>query len=374
MRYARPVALGVLVVAVLAAGVLLAEDLFWLRVLTFALLLSAVAQSWNLLAGYAGQWSLAQLAFFGIGAYAAGIADARYGIPLLVGLVPAVLLTALVAAVIGGVTLRIRGHYFSLVTFLLTVSLFELVREFADYTGGQYGLSVPFRPGTDVIQLQFDSQVAYYYLAAAVATVATVILWGVSRSRVGLLLRAIRDDEDAAAALGVRTLALKVYAMSISAVMAATAGVAYLATYKLMDAETAFGIHNSLDPVVAGILGGAGVLMGGVVGEGILQPVIAEVNVNFGSIPGVAALVYGLILMAAILLIPRGILRLVGPGGVAKTVASLRNRFTRERAGVAPVGAAGAQIDGGGLLADEIEGGVAEAPVPARPSRTGSGE
>jgi branched-chain amino acid transport system permease protein len=374
MRYARQIALGVLVVAVIAAGALFADNLFWLRVLTYALLLSAVAQSWNLLAGYAGQWSLAQLAFFGMGAYAAGIADARYGIPLLVGLVPAVVVTALVAAVIGGVTLRIRGHYFSLVTFLLTVSLFELVREFADYTGGQYGLSVPFRPGTDVIRLQFDNQVAYYYLAVGVAAAATLILWAVSRSRIGLLLRAIRDDEDAAAALGVRTLALKVYAMVISAVMASMAGVAYLATYKLMDAETAFGVNTSLDPVVAGILGGAGVLPGGVVGEGILQPVIAKVNVNFGSVPGVAALVYGLILMAVILLIPRGILRLVGPGGLAKTGASLRNRFTRDRAGLSPVGAAGAPADGGGLLADDVADDVTEARVPARPSQTGTGE
>jgi branched-chain amino acid transport system permease protein len=374
MRYARQIALGILVVAVIAAGALFADNLFWLRVLTYALLLSAVAQSWNLLAGYAGQWSLAQLAFFGMGAYAAGIADARYGIPLLVGLVPAVVVTALVAAVIGGVTLRIRGHYFSLVTFLLTVSLFELVREFADYTGGQYGLSVPFRPGTDVIRLQFDNQVAYYYLAVGVAAAATLILWAVSRSRIGLLLRAIRDDEDAAAALGVRTLALKVYAMVISAVMASMAGVAYLATYKLMDAETAFGVNTSLDPVVAGILGGAGVLPGGVVGEGILQPVIAKVNVNFGSVPGVAALVYGLILMAVILLIPRGILRLVGPGGLAKTGASLRNRFTRDRAGLSPVGAAGAPADGGGLLADDVADDVTEARVPARPSQTGTGE
>jgi branched-chain amino acid transport system permease protein len=374
MRYGRHIALGVLVVAVLAAGALLADNLFWLRVLTYALLLSAVAQSWNLLAGYAGQWSLAQLAFFGMGAYAAGIADARYGIPLLVGLVPAVVVTGLVAVVIGGVTLRIRGHYFSLVTFLLTVSLFELVRQFADYTGGQYGLSVPFRPGTDIIRLQFDNQVAYYYLAAGVAAVATLILWGVSRSRIGLLLRAIRDDEDAAAALGVRTLALKVYAMVISAVMASMAGVAYLATYKLMDAETAFGIHNSLDPVVAGILGGAGVLAGGVVGEGILQPVIGEVNVNFGSIPGVAALVYGLILMAAILLIPRGILRLVGPGGLAKTRASLRNRFTRDRSGLSPVGAAGALADGGGLLADDVADGLTDAAVPTGPAPSGSSE
>lgn len=326
MRWQR-VFVAVAFVAVVVGGALLQDNVFWIRVLTFALLLSAVAQSWNLLAGYAGQWSLAQLAFFGVGAYAAGILEQRWHVPLLVGLVVAVAVTALFAAGIGYVTLRIRGHYFSLVTFLLTVSLFELVRYFADYTGGQYGLSITFQPGTNLLMLQFENQVAYYYVAVAVAFIATGTVWFTARSRLGLLLRAIRDDEESAAALGTRVLALKVAAIAISASMAAVAGVAYLSTYKLMDAETAFGIHNSLDPVVAGILGGAGTLLGGVVGEFVLQPVVAQVNVQFGSLPGVAALLYGLILMLAILLIPRGLLRLLRPGGVQRYAASFRSRF-----------------------------------------------
>lgn len=328
MRWRRITA-GVALVSILSAGLVLQNNIFWVRVLTLALLLSAVAQSWNLLAGYAGQWSLAQLAFFGVGAYSAGLLELRFHIPLLVGLVVAIAITALFAAVIGYVTLRIRGHYFALVTFLLTVSLFELVRYFADYTGGQYGLSVPFKPGTDILMLQFDNQIAYYYLAVVVMLIASATLWFVARSRFGLLLRAIRDDEDSAAALGVRVLALKIAAMAISASMAALAGVAYLATYKLMDAETAFGIHNSLDPVVAGILGGAGTLTGGVAGEFVLQPAIAQVNVQFGSLPGVASLLYGVILMLAILLIPQGLLRLAKPGGWRRHKQSVSARFRR---------------------------------------------
>lgn len=332
------IVVGVALVAVLAAGPILQNNLFWIRVLTFALLLSAVAQSWNLLAGYAGQWSLAQLAFFGVGAYAAGILEQRFDIPLLVGLFIAVAITAVFAAAIGYVTLRIRGHYFALVTFLLTVSLYELVRFFADYTGGQYGLSIDFQPGTNVLMLQFDNQIAYYYLAVIVMLIATLTLWFIARSRLGLTLRAIRDDEDAAAALGIRVLALKVVAMAISASIASIAGVAYLATYKLMDAETAFGIHNSLDPVVAGILGGAGTLFGGVAGEFILQPVIAQVNVQFGSLPGIAALLYGLILMLAILIIPQGLLRLATPGGLRRYGAAFKARFRRKPGPAEPSG------------------------------------
>lgn len=309
----KRVAVVAAVVVLIVLGILL-QQTFWVRVLTLALLFSAVAQSWNLMAGYAGQWSLAQLAFFGVGAYAAGIMQQEFGIPLLIGLIPAVLFTALFASGIGYITMRLRGHYFSVATFFLVVSLFELVRYFADYTGGQYGLTLAFSREIDVLKLQFPNVRVYYFIALAVAGIATAILWWVATSKFGLKLRAIRDDQDAAAALGIRVLRYKVIAMAISAAMASLAGVAYLATYKLMDAETAFGVHAALDPVVGGILGGAGQLMGGVLGELVLQPAVAQVNVAAGSIPGLAALVYGLILMLVILFLPKGII------GMAKKI------------------------------------------------------
>lgn len=323
-------------VLVLLLGVALQNESFWLRVLTFAMLMSAVAQSWNLLAGYTGQWSLAQLAFFGIGAYVAGILELNFGIPLLLGLVPAALLTAAFGVGIGYVTLRLRGHYFAVVTFFMLVALYELVRYFADYTGGQYGLNMPYERGNDVLMLQFDERIVYYYVSVGVMVAATGILWLLVKSPVGLMLRAIRDDQDSAAALGVRTLGLKMLAMGVSAVMAAIAGVVYLGTYKLVDAETAFGIHNSLDPVVAGILGGAGALLGGVVGELALQPIVAQVNVVFGSLPGIASLIYGAILMLVILLIPKGLLGLRVPKGTVQKLT----RFEKKR------DAAGAKLSG----------------------------
>ena len=299
--------LGFVVLAVL--GVVIQEN-FWLRVLTLAFLFTGVAQSWNLMAGYAGQWSLAQLAFFGVGAYAAGILQQEAGVPLLLGLVPAMAVTVVFAVVIGYVTLRLRGHYFSVLTFFLVVALYELVRYFADYTGGQYGLNIPFSAETDVLRLQLGGVRAYYYLGLVVAILSTVALWVVARSQFGLKLRAIRDDQDAAAAVGVAVHKLKVIAMAISAAMAGFAGVAYLATYKLMDADTAFGVHATLDPVVAGILGGAGQLMGGALGEVVLQPVVAQVSRSAGSVPGLTTLVYGLILMLVILFLPKGLLGL----------------------------------------------------------------
>jgi branched-chain amino acid transport system permease protein len=318
-------------VVIAGLGLVLEGQPFWLRVMTFAMLMSAVAQSWNLLAGYAGQWSLAQLAFFGIAAYVAGMIEIYSGVPLLIGLIPAVGITAIIAAFIGLATMRLRGHYFAVVTFFMLAALYELVRYFADYTGGQYGMTLPFKDGNNVLMLQFDNRLSYYYAAFIVMVLGTAILWATIKSPLGLILRSIRDDQDSAAALGVRTLGIKVLAMTISAVMAGIAGVVYLAWSKLMDAETAFGVHNSLDPVVGGILGGAGQLMGGVVGQFALRPIVATVYDVFGSLPGISSLAYGVILMLVILLLPKGLLGLKVPQRGAGKVSGFE--LWRDRTG-----------------------------------------
>lgn len=336
-RAARGVAVATALVLIAGLGLLLQDNRYWLQVMTLALILGTVAQSWNLLAGYAGQWSLAQTAFFGIGGYLSGIALIHWHIPLFAGMFLGALLTAVVGFLVGVATLRIRGHYFALVTFLLTVALSGVALEFANYTGGQYGLSIPLGTTNDFWQLQFQSALPYYYLALAVAIVATGVLYLISHSRLGLLLRTIRDDEDAASALGVRTLRLKVTAMVISAALAALAGCVYLSLYKLMDPDTAFGISTALDPVVAGILGGPGWLFGGLFGEAILQPVIAQANAQFGNSSfSVPELVYGGLLMLAILVLPRGI------AGAGRQLAAWRASRHSSSSSAAPVPASGA--------------------------------
>ncbi len=313
-----------LVAAVLAAVVVVATGLavrnndFVLGVLILVLVFGTVAQSWNLLAGYAGQWSLAQSSFFGIGAYVGGIALVRFHVPLVAGLLVASAAAALAGLVIGYVTLRIRGHYFALVTFLLTTALLTLVNQFGDVTGGDYGFSIPLTHTTDVLNLGFDSLLSYYFVSAALAAIATVTLVVIEKSRLGLLLMAIRDDEDAARMVGIDAFRLKVLAMVISAGMAGLAGPVYLAVYKIIDPYTAFGVSAALNPVVAGILGGPGSVAGGLVGELILQPVLAETNDLFGSTMfGAQQVVYGAILMLLILVMPKGI---------AGVVAALRRR------------------------------------------------
>lgn len=345
-RAAKGAAVALLLVLAIGLGALLKDNRYWLQVMTLVFALGTVAQSWNLLAGFAGQWSLAQTAFFGIGGYLSGIALLHWHVPLFAGMFLAAVLTAIIAFVVGGLTLRIRGHYFALVTFLLTVALGGLVPEFPSYTGGQYGLSIPLAETSDFWQLQFQSQASYYYLALAVAAFATVILYWTSRSRLGLLLRTIRDDEDASVALGVKTLRLKVAAMVISAALAALAGCVYLSSYKLMDSNTAFGITTGLDPVVAGILGGPGWIFGGLLGELILQIVIAQANTQFSATSfSVPDLIYGALLMISILVLPRGI------AGVAERLKAwykARHSAPPAAAVASPAAEAGASAEASG--------------------------
>jgi branched-chain amino acid transport system permease protein len=325
----RTIALAAAVAAVLV-GLGFRDNDFVLGVLILALVFGAVAQSWNLLAGYAGQWSLAQTAFFGIGAYVAGIGLVRLHVPLLLGLVLGGGVAAVAALVIGWITLRIRGHYFALVTFLLITALLTLVNQFGDLTGGDFGLSIPLARKTDVLNLGFDSLLTYYFIACVLAALATAIVFAIERSRLGLLLMAIRDDEDAARMIGINAFHLKVLAMVISGAMAGVAGPVYLAVYKIIDPNTAFGVSAGLNPVVAGILGGPGWVAGGVVGELILQPILAETNNLFGgSMFGAQQVVYGAILMLLILVMPRGI---------AGVVAGMRRRRSARSAAAVPGG------------------------------------
>lgn len=332
----------VAVVVVIALGLGFRNNDFVLGVLILVMVFGTVAQSWNLLAGYAGQWSLAQMSFFGIGAYVGGIALVRLHVPLAVGVVLSVAAAALAGLLIGYATLRIRGHYFALVTFLLTTALLTLVNQFGDVTGGDYGLSIPLVHGTNVADLSFDSLLSYYFLSAVLAGLATATIVVIEKSRLGLLLMAIRDDEDAARMVGVNAFHLKVAAMVISAAMAGAAGPVYLAVYKIIDPNTAFGVSAALNPVVGGILGGPGSVAGGVLGELILQPILAETNDLFGgSMFGAQQIVYGAILMLLILVMPRGIAGLVASVRTRRHRASAQVRDRKALAGATRVGGGG---------------------------------
>lgn len=272
---------------------------------------AAVAQSWILLAGIGGMYSLGHTAFFGLGAYVTAY-FAAWGVPTILGFPAGVLVSGIVAFVLGFFLCRLSGHYFSLVTFIFTIGMGVLFRYLDKYTGGDYGLSVPLRMNPSGLpNLNWEGQLPYYFLALSVVIISTVIIWKIKNSGFGYKLAAIREDMRASRAVGINVFRVRLITFCVSSSLASLAGTVYVSYYKLIDPSTAFGFHTSLNPIVYSITGGVSSLFGGIVGSAILVPISSYLNKFAAELPGVDRVAYGLILMLLILFLPKGILGLL---------------------------------------------------------------
>ncbi len=298
--------LGILTAGGLAAILLAGEGAAQVTV-TLTLIYIAYASAWNIVAGFAGQFTFGHAAFFGLGAYAATLLTQSPGVPPLLGLWAGVVLAALAAAAIGGITLKLRGLYFGLVT-----AVFPLVfAVFANYFGFQE-VSVPFHP---------DGGAAYFtpgnprvLSAAALAAAVLVCLVAVAllRSRLGLFLAALRADQDAAEASGIRTTGAKLAALILSAGLSAIAGALYASAALVVTPGDVFGVQMSVKPVLFAVFGGIGTLAGPVVGAAILVPLSESLTATFGAtLPGLSGLVYGAALLLVITLFPAGLVPVI---------------------------------------------------------------
>ena len=266
-----------------------------------------LGQAWNILGGYGGQLSAGHAAFVGVGAYATTLLSMHWGLSPWIGMLIGGLVAAVLGAVIGGLGFRfgLRGFYF----VLLTVAFAEVCRIVAlntDAMGGALGLYITFTGNP--WQLQFQDNRAYYYLALALMLVATAVVALVERSRLGAYLLAIREDEDAAEALGVDTFRYKLGAIVLSAFLTGVGGAFYANYLFSLQPNAVFGIPLSVDIIIRPIVGGAGTLLGPLVGSLILSP-LAEVARIYFSRPGWTGLhlvVYGALLIGVVLFLPQG--------------------------------------------------------------------
>jgi branched-chain amino acid transport system permease protein len=206
----------VLAYAVLAWLPLAASE-YHTHVFVICLYYVILAVGWNLLAGYTGQFSLAHHTFAGIGAYTSALLCLYAGAPILVGIVAGVALAAVLGYGLGTLCLRMRAIYLALATWAFAESMRLLIAVEYGITRGDLGLKTPFLFGT-------PRPVPYYYLFLALALLALLAAWELVHSRIGAYLRAIRDDEEAAAVMGLNTFKWKRAAFVISAVFAAVAG------------------------------------------------------------------------------------------------------------------------------------------------------
>ena len=278
----------------------------WLTFLMMALYVALLAQSWNMLGGYGGQFSFGHAVFFGSGAYVQAIAQLQLGWNAWLALAAALAVAAAVGAAIGALTFRygLKGSYFALVT-LAFAEVFRIVAVSVGFTGGGVGLMLPLREA--VANLQFGSRKGYVGLVLGFVVAAMLVTAWLRHSRFGARLQAVRDNEDAARALGIDPWAVKLGAMTLSAAFMGAGGAFYVQVFQYIDPSLAFGPTTSIEALVAAIVGGIGTLWGPVLGAAVLH-LLAELTRNlFGELPGLNLIIYGVVLVLIVLFAPRGL-------------------------------------------------------------------
>ena len=298
-------------------------DAYWLRIATGALMWAGLACSWNIIGGYAGYIDFGHSAFFGIGAYASAILmGGAFGWPFAATIPVGLLVAAGLAAVIGGPTLRLRGAYFAIATWAFAEVLLQLATVL-EITGGTAGLSLP----------PFLDERFFYFamLAAAAATYAlTWLLF--ERSRFGFKVKALRDHEEAAEAMGINTASVKLQAFALSAAIAAVFGSLYAYWVTFINPRSVLGGDITDQMVVMVLLGGLGSLWGPALGAAGLFIVNRLFWMTWGDTTVYIAIL-GLAIIGVVLFLPNGIAGLFAPGSTQHAGRALWRALTRRPGG-----------------------------------------
>ena len=295
-------AAGVLLVALVP---LLTPNTYLQNMLILTFVLAILASGWNVMAGFTGYVSLGHAAFIGVGAYTGGILAARWEIsPLLVAPLGGVA-AALVAFVLALATRRTRGAAFVIVSFAMLELLGLVTRNWTSLTNGSNGFLMPL-PGWD---LRFQNW-PFYYALLFLLLLSVAMTAGIRRSKLGLGLMAIRDDEVKAEGIGVVTSVYKSIAFMASAVLIGVAGTVYGYYVSFLDTSAMFDISLSMEVVLAALIGGRGTVWGPVLGAFLLQPLTEVTNTTMGGAHAGAfrLVLFGGLIVVVTLLLPRGIL------------------------------------------------------------------
>jgi branched-chain amino acid transport system permease protein len=286
------------------------ESRFWLGFWTTTLFFALLGQSWNILGGYGGQVSFGHAVFFGTGAYVSAVLQVRFGLDAWTSAAIAVAAGAVVGAFIGALSFRygLRGSYFALVT-LAFAEVFRVLVNAWDFSGSGFGMLVPMKPGA--ANLQFADRTWFYYAILVLVVAAYAITWRVERSRFGAYLLAIRENEDAARALGINAFRIKLAAITLSGAMAAVAGVFYIQYYLFVDSHVGYGPAMSVNALLAPLIGGAGTVLGPLIGAIALGSLAELTSLLLGKEPGVNLLAFGVLLLVILRFLPNGLMGLL---------------------------------------------------------------
>ena len=294
-------------VAALALPLVLPSN-YAVNVAVMILFSAFLGQAWNIAGGFAGQTSFGHVVFFGTGAYASTILHATWGWNPWLAWPVAVLAGGAVGLGIGALAFRagLRGSYFALVT-LAFAEVFRILANSAEFTRG--GLGILIKADARAANFQFGGPASFYYIALALVAASLAIAWWLRRSRFGAQLAAIRENEDAARALGIDVLRAKTLCMGISGAMAGAGGTFYAQKYLYIDPTIAFGVEKSVEMLLVSMIGGAGTVFGPLVGA-IALGFVGEATRALTSAQGLGLVVYGIILVAIVARLPDGLIGL----------------------------------------------------------------
>ncbi len=308
----RAKALLAVVAAALAFAPLYTSD-YVLSVLILCLYFAFTGQAWNIMTGFAGQLSLGHSLYVGVGGYVAAMFFVKFGVNPWLGALGAIAACTVIGAIIGFLAFRfgVGGVYFA----ILTIAFAEFTRigfDHLDWLGGSGGLFIPVASHAtmDLARLR-GSPTMFFYLALALALAGLWISHALLRSRFGYYWQAIRENEDAAQALGINVFRYKLYAVMISAALTSIAGVFFAFYYNTLFPEQIFSMGRSIEIILGPIIGGLGTLAGPIVGAFVLTPLadlVTELMELTGvDTPGVKQVFYGLCLLFVVIYLPHGI-------------------------------------------------------------------
>jgi len=277
-----------------------------LNIFVLVFYMSTLSMAWNLLGGMTGQNSLGHAAYMGLGAYASCLLITKAGINPWFSAILGMVIVGLVAGIIFYPCFILRGPYFTLVSIAFGEALRQFIINSA-FFGRASGVGLPF--GRDSwLNFRFGSKIPYYYVGLAMLLLVYLLMKKIERSKMGYALRTIREDEDAAAAIGINPTRYKIMAVVVSAMVAALVGFFYASYIRYIDPELMV-LAKSTESVLPAVVGGAAYVEGPLVGGLIMIPLSEFLRAKYSSIlPGINMLMYAVVLLVVIRFRPTGIL------------------------------------------------------------------
>tara|TARA_B110000503_G_C7172235_1_gene424915 strand:- start:7835 stop:8875 length:1041 start_codon:yes stop_codon:yes gene_type:complete len=304
-------AVAIILLAIIAFPVAIDVRFYFVQVGILMMFYATLGTAWGIIGGYAGQHSIGQAAFVGVGAYTSTLLYMKLDISPWIGLFAGMALSALIAMLVGYPLFRfgLKGDYFALGTVALGLIIYELTISFSTLTGGSQG--IPIKYEENPLNFQFPNRTVYYYIILVIWLITVVSSYKLRRSRLGFEMLAVRDDEIAASRGGISILKVKMSAFVIAAIISSAAGTFFAQFILYLDPGTVMSLAISVQIILVAVLGGMNSYLGGTLGAMILIPVSQFLAKTFSERPGTDLAVYGVILIVLMLFMPNGILGLL---------------------------------------------------------------